>query len=391
MQLEEKFLSIFGGNSDEIRIFTSPGRVNLIGEHVDYCGGTVLPAAINMKITVAARKCDGNIIRLTATDLDTVVEAKMDEFDKYRSLEWGSYQLGVAHELLKKGLDLQGCELCYDGSIPYGSGLSSSAAIEVATALCLTTFAYEKMGKSEPVDMVEMALIGQAAENNYVGVSCGIMDQFASAMGKKDHAINLNCDDLSYTYVPVKMDGYKLVIANTNKKRSLADSKYNERRSECENGFSRLKTVLPHIKCLADVTTEEFQKNKDVFADKNVQKRVEHVVYECERVKKSIDALNVGDIITFGKLLDASHESLRDLYEVTGAELDTLVSEMRGIDGVLGARMTGAGFGGCTVALVKNEKTEALIKTAGRKYKEKIGYSASFYITEIEDGGKECK
>jgi len=237
-ELKNRFIDIYGECGEEIRFFSSPGRVNLIGEHTDYNGGYVFPVAVDLSTIVAARKRNDRQINLAATDLDIRVKASLDELDRYKNLDWGHYQLGVADELLKAGYDLIGCDLLYHGTIPYGAGLSSSASIEVATALTLATFANEAKGINTCVDLVEMAKIGQRAENNYVGVNCGIMDQFASAMGKKDHAIFLNCRDLSFKHVPLHMKGYKIVISNTNKKRSLGASKYNERRSECEKGFS---------------------------------------------------------------------------------------------------------------------------------------------------------
>lgn len=387
-QLVKEFENRFG-KGGEIRIFQSPGRVNLIGEHTDYNGGYVFPAALTMRTAIAYRKRDDNIIKMMATDLDCVVEADINNLGGYKDLWWGNYQIGIADVMKKKGYEIVGCDMLFDDTTPHGGGLSSSAAIEVATALAFATVSNEIKGIPGPVDMIEMAKISQQAEHEYIGVMCGIMDQFASAMGKKNHAIMLNCKTLEYDLVPVNIDGYKLVISNTNKKRSLADSKYNERRSECEQAVENLKKVMPGITCLADVLPEEFEKYEDKIENPVARRRARHVVYEIDRVVKSKAALMKNNIEEFGRLMNASHDSLRDLYEVTGVELDTLVNEARKIDGVLGSRMTGAGFGGCTVSIVKNESVDEFVRVVGENYTEKIGYAPSFYISEIGDGGRE--
>lgn len=394
MTVEEvkiEFIKRYGGDEADIRIFKSPGRVNLIGEHTDYNGGYVFPAAICLETTIAARKRSDSKVIMQATDLEICVEGDLNNVNSYRELEWGNYQMGVASELMVDGYDLCGCELLYDDTVPHGGGLSSSAAIEVATALCFATFANEKSGKNEKVDMVKMALIGQRAENNYIGVSCGIMDQFASAMGKKDHAIFLDCKDFSYKHVPLNLKGKSIIISNTNKKRSLITSKYNERFEECTRALSDIKKVLPDINYLADVTVQQFEDNKSVIKDEIVRKRAEHVIYECDRVIKSVKALNSGDVETFGELINASHDSLRDLYEVTGEELDTLVCAARKNEGCLGSRMTGAGFGGCTVSIVEDNYAEEFCKKVKAEYTAKIGYEPSFYITGAADGGREIR
>lgn len=342
-----------------------------------------------MCTTVLARPRNDRKINLIATDLKQMVNADLDYLDQYRDLRWGNYQLGVADELQKAGYPLCGCDLLYEDKVPLGSGLSSSAAIEIATALALVSLGYAANGVIRDIDMVELAKISQIAEHNYVGVKCGIMDQFASAMGKKDMAIFLDCLDLSYELVPLKMDQYKLIISNTNKKRSLGEGKYNERRSECEEGVSILQKALPEITCLREVSVQDFLKHQQLITDEVIKKRVKHVIYENERVLESVKALKNNDLDTFGKLMNQSHDSLRDLYEVTGKELDTLVDEARKIKGVLGSRMTGAGFGGCTVSLVHNDSVEEFINKVGTEYEKKIGYGASFYISEIGDGGRE--
>lgn len=389
--LIKEFLSYFGGDDKGIRIFTSPGRVNLIGEHTDYSGGYVFPAALTLATTVVTRPRDDRKIRLIATDLKEMVEADLDNLETYKDLKWGNYQLGVADELQKAGYNIIGCDLMYEDKVPLGSGLSSSAAIEVATAIALVSLGDPEYGRSKEIDKIEMAKISQIAEHNYVGVKCGIMDQFASAMGKKDHAIFLNCRDLSYELVPIRLSGYSLIIGNTNKKRSLGEGKYNERRAECEQGFAILKKEMPEISYLGEITVWNFENKKHLIEDDVILKRVQHVVYENHRVLESVEALKQGDLNRFGQLMNASHDSLRDLYEVTGKELDTMVNEARKVDGVLGARMTGAGFGGCTVSLVRNDMVDEFIERVGKAYREQIGYDASFYISEIGDGGRELK
>ncbi|NLL67814.1 MAG: galactokinase [Clostridiaceae bacterium] len=387
--LIQRFLGYFGGGGEQLRIFTSPGRVNLIGEHTDYNGGFVFPAALTLATRIVARPRNDNIIKLIATDLEKMVETDLNNLSAYKNLKWGNYQLGVADELMKAGFNIRGCDLMYDDKVPLGSGLSSSAAIEVATAIALVSLGDEAYGKTKEIDMIEMALISQKAEHNYVGVMCGIMDQFASAMGKKDHAIFLDCKDLSYEHVPIMLDGYSLVIGNTNKKRSLGEGKYNERRAQCEAGLEILREVFPKADCLRDISVMDYEEYKSMLRDDIIKKRVEHIIYENQRVLDSVKALKEGNLELFGKLMNQSHNSLRDLYEVTGIELDTLVDEARKIDGVLGSRMTGAGFGGCTVNLVANKSIDEFILKVGKAYKEKIGYEASFYISDIGDGGRE--
>lgn len=385
-ELKKQFLEVFGGSDEGIRVFSSPGRVNLIGEHTDYNGGYVFPAALTMATTIIARPRTDSIVRMKATDLDGVVEGDLNTIDKYKDLKWGNYQFGIFDELRKAGYNICGADMLFYDTTPHGGGLSSSAAIEVSAAIAMAS-----LGGAENIDNIEMAKISQTAEHNYIGVNCGIMDQFASAMGKANHVIFLNCKNLEYSLVPMKLDGYKLVISNTNKKRSLADSKYNERRSECEAGLEILKTAMPDKTCLGDISIEEYEANKHLIKDEIINNRVCHVISEDDRVLKSVDVLEKGDLKAFGKLMIASHESLRDLYEVSCDELDTLVDSALKLDCVLGSRMTGAGFGGCTVSLVKEDGVDEFIEKVGAEYLEKVGYAASFYITEIGDGGREIK
>lgn len=385
----DEFIKLYGGDRSGIRIFESPGRVNMIGEHTDYNGGFVFPAALTMKNTIAVRKRDDNIIRLKATSLDVMVEADINKLDSYRDLEWGNYQLGVAYMMQQAGYDIVGCDMLYDGTVPYGSGLSSSAAIEVSTALCFAKFSNEKNGINREIDMIEMAKIGQKAENQYCGVNCGIMDQFASAMGKKDHAIFLKCDNLTFDYAPLVLDGKKIILSNTKKKHALGDSKYNERRSECEKGFEILHSAMPEKNCLGEISVKEFEANKHLIKDEVILKRIKHVIYEDERVLESVEALKCGDIAKFGQLMNQSHDSLQYDYEVTGDELDIMVEEARKIKGVVGSRMTGGGFGGCTVSIVDDGSVDEFIKTVGANYEKRTGITPEFYVSEIGDGGHE--
>ncbi len=391
-KMKELFFDIYGEDKEEIRVFTSPGRVNLIGEHIDYCGGPVLPAALTMKTTVIARKRKDDIIRMRATDLDVCVETSISRIDELKgTLTWGDYQLGVVSELIKAGYSISGCDLLYDDTVPHGGGLSSSAAIEVSTALCFATFSNEISSQKKDINMIELALISQKAEHNFIGVNCGIMDQFASAMGKANHAVYLNCSTLDYEYVPLNLGDYRLVLSNSNVKHSLGSSKYNERRSECEEGLRDLKTCLPNIVRLSDVSVSEFEMYKGRIKNPIVQKRINHIVTECSRVHKSVQVLKKGDLVKFGELMNASHDSLRDDYEVSCKELDLLVSEARKIDGVLGSRMTGAGFGGCTVSVVKKDVVDTFVDKIGKKFFDSFGHEAAFYISEIGDGGREVK
>ena len=387
-EMKKMFTDLYGDG--EMRVFTSPGRVNLIGEHIDYCGGCVMPAALTMGTIVIARKRDDGVIRLKATDLDILVETTVSDMHALKGkLKWGDYQIGVAIELIKAGYDVTGCDMLYDDTVPHGGGLSSSAAIEVSTALCLATFANENVGIDKEIDMVEMSLISQKAEHNFIGVKCGIMDQFASAMGKAGHAIHLNCATLEYEHIPLDLEDYKIVLTNTNVKHSLGSSKYNERRHECEEGFNSVKKVLPNIINLADVSVEDFEQFIEVIENPITLKRIKHVVYECDRVNISIEALKNNDIDVFGECMNESHNSLRFDYEVTCPELDFVVDEGRKISGVLGIRMTGAGFGGCTVAIIKNDSVDEYIETVGKAYEDKFGHKASFYVTDTGDGGRE--
>ena len=370
------FSEAFGAEATDL--FTAAGRINVIGEHVDYCGGKVFPAALNLRCNIYGKKTDKNIIRLAFRGIDGVVELDINRLNDYRGLKIGNYQAGVAYFMQEKGVALVGCDLYYDCTVPFGSGLSSSAAIEVATAVAL----YEYAGVA--YDKVEVALLAQKAENLYAGVNCGIMDQFASAMGKKNCAVLLDCSTLEYEYVPLELGDYCLVVANCNKPHNLVESKYNVRRQEVETALKAVQTVKP-VKNLAELTPKDFAEVRYLLSGV-VEKRAEHVVMECDRVRKAVEALKAGDLAELGRLLNESHYSLCELYEVTGKELDTLSGLARKEADCLGSRMIGAGFGGCTISIVKKTAVDGFIRRVGAAYAETIGYKASFYETSIEDG-----
>ncbi len=372
----QAFKDVFGADAEDL--FTAAGRINVIGEHVDYCGGKVFPAALNLRCNVYGRKTGGKTVRLAFRGIEGIVELNVDTLDEYRNLKIGNYQAGVAYYLQEEGVEIVGCDLYYDCTVPFGSGLSSSAAIEVATAVAFCEYA------GIAYDKVHLAVLSQRAENKYAGVNCGIMDQFASAMGKKDHAVLLDCATLQYEYVPLQLGEYCLVVANCNKPHNLVESKYNVRRQEVETALKLLQTKLD-VENLAQITPKQFAENKYLLSGV-VAKRAEHVVMECDRVNKAVEALKAGELEELGRLLNESHYSLCDLYEVTGKELDTLSALARKEKDCLGSRMIGAGFGGCTISIVKKSGVQGFIRRVGMAYHDAIGYKASFYETSIEDG-----
>ena len=379
--LLKKFEEVFG-STEGAKVYFAPGRVNLIGEHTDYNGGHVFPCALTIGTYVVARLRKDDKLCLFSMNFETggVGECTLSNIEEKNAGDWRNYPKGIVWAFGKKGFQVdKGLDILYYGNIPNGSGLSSSASIEVLTGYILK----DMFGFA--VTNQDLALIGQFSENQYNGVNCGIMDQFAIAMGKKASAIFLDTADLSYEYAPIDLDGAKIVILNTNKKRGLGDSKYNERRSECEAALAALQTKLD-IKSLGELTEEEFEANKSLIGDDVKIKRAKHAVYENQRTIKAVKALQDKNLELFGKLMIASHDSLRDDYEVTGIELDTLVEEALKLDGVIGARMTGAGFGGCAVSIVKENCVDTFIENVGKAYQEKIGYAADFYVVEIGDG-----
>lgn len=377
----DKFAEVFG-DIDGAKVYFAPGRVNLIGEHTDYNGGHVFPCALTIGTYGVARKREDNKLRFYSMNFEQleIIESSLDDLKPYKEADWTNYPKGVMWAFGEKGMKVpQGMDILLNGNIPNGSGLSSSASVEVLTGYILRDlFGFE-------VSNQDLALIGQFSENKFNGVNCGIMDQFAIAMGKKDNAIFLDTANLEFTYAPIKLEGAKIVISCSNKKRGLGDSKYNERRQECEDALASLQTVAD-IKSLGELDEETFEKNVSVIGDETKIRRARHAVYENQRTVKAVAALNANDVKLFGELMNASHDSLRDDYEVTGIELDTLVDEARKVEGVIGSRMTGAGFGGCTVSLVKDEAIDAFIAQVGENYKNKIGYAADFYVVSVGDG-----
>lgn len=380
----EKFQELFGAEGD-IRSYFSPGRVNLIGEHTDYNGGHVFPCALTIGTYGAARKREDRKIRFYSENFSRmgVFETSLDDLVYHEEANWTNYPKGVVWAFKEKGYETQtGFDLVMYGNIPNGSGLSSSASVELLMGVILVD-----LYGFEGLSMIDLALLGQYAENRFNGMNCGIMDQFAIAMGKENQAIFLDTGDLSYEYAPIEMKGAKIVIAASNKKRKLTDSKYNERRAECEEALADIQKEMD-IKALGELTEEQFEQVQDAIQNPVCRKRAKHAVYENQRTIQAVSALKSGDLETFGKLMNASHVSLRDDYEVTGKELDTLVEAAWEQDGVIGSRMTGAGFGGCTVSIVKEEAIEAFIKNVGEIYEKEIGYAADFYVVEIGDGSR---
>ncbi|MBS5311266.1 MAG: galactokinase [Clostridiales bacterium] len=381
-KLFDMFAELFG-NSEGARFYFSPGRVNLIGEHTDYNGGHVFPCALTLGTYGAARKREDNKIHFYSMNLNSfgVVEASLDDLTNKKEYNWANYPLGVVWAFKEKGHTItSGFDMVIWGNIPNGSGLSSSASLEVLTGVILTD-----LFEIKDLSMTDLALIGQYSENNFNGCNCGIMDQFAVAMGKKDHAIFLDTSDLSYEYAPCILDGAKIVITNSKVKHSLVDSAYNDRRNECAAALKALQSELD-IQALGDLTPEEFEAHKSLIKDEIQLQRAKHAVYENQRTIDAVTALKAGDIERFGKLMNQSHISLRDDYDVSCEEIDILVDLAWKIPGVLGSRITGGGFGGCTVSIVKDESVDTFIETIGKTYLEKVGHEAEFYTVDIGDG-----
>lgn len=378
------FNGIYGEN-DNVRVFFSPGRVNLIGEHTDYNGGNVFPCALSFGTYGAIGLRDDKTVRMYSDNFKDlgIITFNIDELVNDEKHDWANYPKGVIDVLKKHGYNVDcGFDMVVFGNIPNGAGLSSSASLELLMAVMANDlFNFN-------IDRVELVKYCQEAENKFIGVNCGIMDQFAIGMGKENSAILLDCNTLNYSYSSVDLKEEVIIIANTNKRRGLADSKYNERRSECESALVELQSKL-NIKSLGELTEEEFENNKYLIKDEIRVKRARHAVYENQRTLKAVKALENNDIETFGKLMNDSHTSLRDDYEVTGKELDTLVELAWKHEGTIGSRMTGAGFGGCTVSIVKRSLGEDFINTVSKGYKEIIGYDADFYVANIGDKTRE--
>lgn len=377
----KKFEEIFG-DAQGVQVYFAPGRVNLIGEHTDYNGGHVFPCALTIGTYAAVRKRADRELRFYSMNFEElgVISSSIDELTLSKEAGWTNYPKGVMWAFAERGMKMDcGLDVVLNGNIPNGSGLSSSASLEVLTGYYLRDlFGFD-------VTNIDLAKIGQYSENNFNGMNCGIMDQFASAMGKKDHAIFLDTADLSYEYAPLVLQGAKIVVTNSNVKHSLVNSEYNVRRSECEKALEELQTVVK-INGLGDLTEEEFEENKAAIKDETRVKRAKHAVYENQRTIRAVEALKKNDLKLFGELMNASHVSLRDDYAVSCEEIDVLVEEAWKIDGVIGSRITGGGFGGCTVSIVKDEAVEAFKEKVGAAYQERVGKTADFYVVEIGDG-----
>lgn len=380
-KLIQQFQELFGGEG-EIRSYFAPGRVNLIGEHTDYNGGHVFPCALTLGTYGIVRSREDRKLRFYSANFKKlgIIETSLDELVPDPKANWTNYPKGVMWAFEKRGHKLShGLDILIYGNIPNGSGLSSSASLEVLTGVILKdTFGFD-------VSMIDIALIGQDSENNFNGCNCGIMDQFASAMGKKDHAIFLDTNTLHYEYAPVILKDAKIVITNSKVKHSLVDSAYNDRRTECETALKELQTVTD-IKSLGELTEEEYEAHKNAIKDAVRQKRAKHAVYENQRTIRAVEALKNQDVELFGKLMNASHESLRYDYEVSCEEIDILVDLAQAMPGVIGSRITGGGFGGCTVSIVKNDAVDGFISGIGKTYQEKVGHEAEFYVVDIGDG-----
>jgi galactokinase len=379
-QLKEKFSQKYG--EGEFNGYFSPGRVNLIGEHTDYNGGFVFPCAISFGTYCLIRKTKRKSVKFASLNLDFKTEIDIKELNKPIRQEWVNYPVGVFAQFLKRGIDFkEGADILFYGNVPNGAGLSSSAALEMVTAVAINgTWNLD-------IDRIDLIKMAQKAEHEFAGVMCGIMDQFASGMGKKEHAIFLDCDTLEYDLVPVKLNGVKIVISNTNSPRKLDSGMYNQRVSECQAAVKEISRFKP-INALVECSWDEFKELEEKFEDEVVMRRARHVISEIARTKEAVEQLKNGNLKRFGELMNGSHNSLRDDYEVTGPELDTMVEEARKIDGVIGSRMTGGGFGGCTVSLVKDEAIDAFTKNVGNNYTTKTGLNPEFYVAEISDGGK---
>lgn len=383
-KLKEEYYKVFKNRTIDPVFFFSPGRLNLIGEHTDYNMGFVLPCALDYGTYLAAAPNNSGTIRLRTLNFEYYLDTSIDKIEKNADGEWVNYPLGVILEFLKRDVNISGLDLLYYGNIPNGAGLSSSASIEMLTAVAINNLF------NAGIDMLDMVKMSQRAENSFVGMNCGIMDQFAVAFGKKDSAIFLNCETLEYRSVPLELKSYNLVIANTNKRRGLTDSKYNERRSECDNAVN-LISAHKNIDHLSQLSVENMDLLEKAIDNPLVLGRARHVISENNRVLEAVKALYKGDMRRFGELMNESHDSLKNDYDVTGKELDTLVYEARKIDGVIGSRMTGAGFGGCTVNLVDRSRTAEFIKQLDKKYTELTGLKADFYLPSIGEGAGRVK
>ncbi len=377
--LQKRFPELYPSSGEGLVSAFAPGRVNLIGEHTDYNNGYVLPCAISTGTWLLARKNDDGLLRFASLNFNDSAEIPIEDVSGKSRVNWVNYPLGVINQLIAEGLKLSGLDLLFFGNIPNSAGLSSSASIEVVTATLLNHVFGLGINKTEIVKL------SQKAENEFIGVNCGIMDQFAVTINQKNHALFLNCRTLGYELVPLKLDGYRIVILNTGKTRQLAESKYNERVAECARAVQYLSTIKP-ISSLGELTFQEFVGFRHIIPDITIRKRAHHVVSENQRVLDAVNALKNNNLRLFGSLMNASHNSLRYNYEVTGDELDTIVEAARNVDGVLGARMTGAGFGGCAVSIVDEQNVPLFIQQVAERYTRKTGLTPEFYVSETNHG-----
>jgi len=378
-EIKQKFIKLYGEKEEAIHTYYAPGRVNLIGEHTDYNGGYVLPCTINYGTYLLVRKINDPLVKFKSINFPMTAQVCMKRELSPVGKTWINYPLGVFKEFQKRGFDIHGLELMFAGDIPNGAGLSSSASIEMVTAFAINDFLEFNL------DILELIKLSQHAENEFVGMKCGIMDQFAVGVGQKDKAVFLNCDTHDYKMVPLQLEDYSLIISNTNKRRELADSKYNERRAECEKAVEFISKSKP-IRNLSELSLDEFKSLQNIIPDSVVRKRAYHVISENQRVLDAVETLKLEDFEKLGQLMYASHDSLKNDYEVTCTELDILVEEAAQLNGVIGSRMTGGGFGGCTITIIKNSEIELFQSVVGKKYLERTGLKPDFYLAEIGEG-----
>ena len=381
-QFHQPFIDRFAESESAIRVFYAPGRVNLIGDHTDYCGGLVFPCAIDSGTTMLIRKRKDTKVKLASMNFELMAALEPDELNQKYGDNWINYVLGVIDQFRQRGIETTGFECLYSGNIPNGGGLSSSASLEIVTAFALNQL-FE--ANFSDIELVKMAL---AAENDFVGVNCGIMDQYAIAMAKKEHAMMLDCNTLECQQVPLKLDGYQIVIVNSNQRRDLVDSKYNERFEECQQATRDMQKHLD-IKQLAEVTLEQLDANLANFSNQTIANRAQHVITEHNRVRQAVTALTSNELEAFGQLMNESHQSMSQHFQASTDIIDKLIEISLASDGVIGARMTGGGFGGCTVNLVAESQVENFIETVGKRYKEVCGLTADFYPTQSDNGMRE--
>jgi galactokinase len=384
-ELLQKFNQLFSASNREKKCFFAPGRVNLIGEHTDYNGGYVFPAALTIGTYMVIREREDETFHLASTNFEQRVSFSLNDLTFKKEDDWGNYPKGIIKELVNEGVQIKGADILYEGTIPNGAGLSSSASIGMVTAYAIAQLAHASLSR------VDLAKLCQRMENHFIGVNSGIMDQFAVGLCKEKHAIYLNTMTMHAEDVPLELHGHKIVITNTNKRRGLADSKYNERRAQCEEALRRLQQEKRDIQTLSDLSVADLSDMEKLINDELLYHRAKHVVTENKRTSDAKEALQAGDLALFGQLMISSHLSLKEDYEVTGKELDALFIAQRKVEGCLGTRMTGAGFGGCTVSVVKVDAVESFKKAVKEEYELVTGLSPTFYICEAGNGVHELQ